>query len=362
MPAASELQAHLAWRLLVTETAPPPAQVDDDQNVSTPVANKRLPSSPSAGVPSLVQRGSAIAESKVQLTDAYSARCHWRPKRCGECDKLRLLNSQLVGRLQAAEAHITILTRDYLVTLEELSSRFMSEGINHKLLETKLADIQPYMDLLAGITAEVNSRRLDVSVSRIHTKVGTTEISTPAASIAWIGVDAYSTPVKVCMDTAISPSCPASPKVELTLAYAASGKHSPEDSPLEECDSNQLDRSQRSLEDALLKSLEVTAETCTAASPSPKRSRPVTPDWPRQRQSQASVASSADTQRPFQRPGSCCGLGSCQRPRSSCGPRQKLVPGKARVEPGSHERPPVPLPNRRSSRPRQNTEQRMSSC
>jgi len=360
MPAASELQAHLAWRLLVTETAPPPVQVGDDRNVSTPVTNRRH-SSPAARAPPChdQQRGSPTEESKVQLTDVYSARCHWRPKHCGECDKLRLLNSRLVGRLQAAEAHIKILTRDHSETLEELSSRIMSEGEKDKLLVTKLSDLQPYLDLLEGITAEVN-RRLAVSVGTIGTTTCITEISTPAASIAWIGNDAKSIPVKVCMDTTMSPSSPASPTVELTPALAASGRSSPEDSALEGCYAQQLDRSQRSLEGALLKSLEVTAETGKAASP--ERARPSTPDWPRQRQSQANVASSADARKPCQRTGNSCGLGSCQRPGSSCGPRHKVLPGKARVEPGSHGRPPVPLPHRGSSRPRQNTERHMSSC
>lgn len=346
MPAAPELQARLAWRLLVTETSPPPIQVDDDQSVSSPV-RRRLPS-PSNGA-SHEQHGSASEESKVQLTDAYSARCQWRPKHCGECDKLRLLNSRLVGRLQAAEAHIKILTRDHSATLEDLSSRFMSEGESHKLLETKLADLQPYMEILEGITAEVN-KRLEVSVglpslagAPFGTSIGTTAMTTPAASIAWIGDDASSTPVKVDMTPA---------------ALAASSRSSPEESPLEGYYSKELERSQRSLEDALLKSLKATTEAGKAASPRNPRARPMTPDWPHHRQLQASssnVATSVDARKACSRPGNSCGT-------RSCGPRQKLLPGKVRVEPGSHGRPPVPLPSRGSSRPRQGAERRMSPC
>jgi len=360
MPAAPELLAHLARRLLVTETAPPPVKVDD-RNVSTPVADRKPSSSPSAGVPSQDQRGSAIVDCKLHLTDAYSARCHLRPKHCGECETLRLLNSRLVGRLQAAEAHIKILTRDHSATLEELSSRLVSDGEHHKLLETKLANIQPCMDLLESITAEVK-RRLDASVGTIGTSIGAREISTPAASIDWIGDDAYSTPSKACMDTTTSPSSPASRTVEFTPAFAASSRSSPEDLLLEGCYSKQLDRSQRSLEEALLKSLKVRVESGKAAPPPRQRARPATPEWQKHGQSRAIVASSADAGRPCHCPGNPCGLGSCQRSGSSCVPWQKLLPGKARMELGSHGRPPVALAPRESSRPRRNSERRMSPC
>jgi len=331
MPPAPELQARLAWRMLVTETGPPPVQVDDDRNASTPLTN-RQPSSPSAVA--LDQRGCTGVDGKVQLTDAYSARCHWRQKHCGECDKLRLLNSRLVGRLQAAEAHIKVLTRDQSANLEELATRLVSEGESQKLLETKLADIQPYMDLLEGITAEV-TRRLEASVGPT---VDTNEISTPAASIAWTGDDPYSTPVKVGTDATVSTSSPASAMVDMSPAgLEALSRSSPEESPLEGYYTNDLQRSQRSLQDALLKSLK-------AVSPPRQRARPLTPDWPQRRRFEA-----------------------CQRLESSCGPRQKLPPGKARVEPGSlalgcHARPPVPLPPRVSSRPRQSPERRASPC
>jgi len=357
MPPAPELQARLAWRMLVTETGPPPVQVDDDRNASTPLTN-RQPSSPSAvaicanassvAQPALDQRGCTGVDGKVQLTDAYSARCHWRQKHCGECDKLRLLNSRLVGRLQAAEAHIKVLTRDQSANLEELATRLVSEGESQKLLETKLADIQPYMDLLEGITAEV-TRRLEASVGPT---VDTNEISTPAASIAWTGDDPYSTPVKVGTDATVSTSSPASAMVDMSPAgLEALSRSSPEESPLEGYYTNDLQRSQRSLQDALLKSLK-------AVSPPRQRARPLTPDWPQRRRFEAScanMASRADARK------------ACQRLESSCGPRQKLPPGKARVEPGSlalgcHARPPVPLPPRVSSRPRQSPERRASPC
>mmetsp|Transcript_127593 Transcript_127593/g.248659 ORF Transcript_127593/g.248659 Transcript_127593/m.248659 type:complete len:342 (+) Transcript_127593:150-1175(+) len=341
MPAAPELQARLAWRMLVTETAPPPIQVDDDRNASSPASN-RVPPSPSSVASPHDQRGSSGVESKVQLTDVYSARCHWRPKHCGECDKLRLLNSRLVGRLQAAEAHIKVLTRDHTATLEDLAARLKSEGENQKLLETKLADIQPHIDLLEGITAEVNKRFEGSVGSSCEATVGTAEISTPAAPpIPWIGDDACCTPVKVESNPT-------------AFANLSRQRSSPEELPLEEFYSHELQKSQRSLEDALLKSLKATVEKGNkAVTPTRQRTRPTTPDWPQRRQLQAcsvDVASSADARRGSHRPG------------SSRGPRPKLLPGKARVEPGSNAKPPVPLPPRGSSRPRQSTERRASPC
>mmetsp|Transcript_128128 Transcript_128128/g.255834 ORF Transcript_128128/g.255834 Transcript_128128/m.255834 type:complete len:386 (+) Transcript_128128:134-1291(+) len=300
MPAAPELQARLAYRMLVTETAPPPQPVSDDSGGScSPLARRcREPSLATATTqhqsPESSQQASS-GESCVQMADAYSARCHWRQKSCGDCSKLRLLNSRLMGRLQAAEAHIEALKTNHVQALEDLSARLEAEAQSQRMLNGRLAELEPQVALLEGMTTE-QSRRLttescgsprtqsmckEVETENSDKELGTTNKPGPAAQKSVSPHLPESS--QQHLNEPVTPLRSRVPPRSLGGTPRKSKQHRPAqieeeivcNSEKEVRDMRDWTRSQQSLEEALFASLKATRDQ-----PIAQRARAATPDWP----------------------------------------------------------------------------------
>jgi len=301
MPAAPELQARLAYRMLVTETAPPPQPLTDDTggtSPSSPLARKCRETSAASATTRQQSPDSSpqtsSGESCVQMADAYSARCHWRQKSCGDCSKLRLLNSRLMGRLQAAEAHIETLKKNHIEALEDLSARLEAEAQSQRILNERLADLEPQVALLEGMTTE-QSRRLgteacDWEVTPTMCKVETlscdTEQSTTPKAEPTTKKSASPQSPECGQQQMTEPPSPLRSKVPPRSPGGTPRKTKPHrPTPLEDDivgntekevkDIREWTRTQRSLEEALFASLKATRDQ-----PNSHRARAATPDWP----------------------------------------------------------------------------------
>jgi len=303
MRAAPELQARLAYRLLVTETAPPPQPLMDDVGVASPSCSPlaRRSREVSSATATHGQQSPVLSqhflssESCVQMVETYSAHCHWRHKSC--CDQQRLLNLQLKERLQAAEAQIETLKKNHMEALEDLLKRLDSVQ-SQQTLNKHLAELEPQLALLEGMTTE-QSRRLNTEklwlatdTERAHGEAETenndkkpdTMDKTSPATTKIASLQSPECSQRQLNEPSLSLRSRVPPRSPGVLTPRKSKRHRPmqleveivTNSEKEVREMREWTRSQQSLEEALSASLKATCDQ-----PSAQRSRAATPDWPK---------------------------------------------------------------------------------
>jgi len=238
------------------------------------------------------------------MADAYSARCHWRQKSCGDCSKLRLLNSRLMGRLQAAEAHIETLKKSHVEALEDLSARLEAEAQSQRTLNKRLAELEPQVALLDGISTE-QSRRLSTetcgwpltpSLRKVEAEtenndeeLDTTDKTSPATkkiaspqSPEW-GQRQPNEPISPLRSRVLPRSPGGTPRKSKQHRPTQLEEEIVTNPEKEVREMREWTRSQESLEQALFASLKATRDQ-----PSAQCARAKTPDWPEKAKAHAS--------------------------------------------------------------------------